>query len=102
MGSVLRSEQSTVMCFHLHIGPFQDHFLFDKPTGALLLCSGMARDWPDGRGIWLVGIEHDDRLFVGDIFECISLKEKFCIFSQICLKFESHVHHYPSLVQGIV
>jgi len=29
-----------------------DHFLFQKPTGAMLLASGMARDWPDGRGIW--------------------------------------------------
>ena len=29
-----------------------DHFLFDKPISPLLLASGMARDWPDGRGIW--------------------------------------------------
>ena len=29
-----------------------DHFLFDKPVSPLLLSSGMARDWPDGRGIW--------------------------------------------------
>ena len=29
-----------------------DHFLFDKPISPLLLSSGMARDWPDGRGIW--------------------------------------------------
>nr|BAE16971.1 mitochondrial creatine kinase [Siphonosoma cumanense] len=29
-----------------------DHFLFDKPVSPLLLCAGMARDWPDGRGIW--------------------------------------------------
>ena len=31
-----------------------DHFLFDKPVSPLLLASGMARDWPDGRGIWYV------------------------------------------------
>lgn len=30
----------------------QDHFLFDKPVSPLLLASGMARDWPDARGIW--------------------------------------------------
>nr|ABH10967.1 mitochondrial creatine kinase [Vazella pourtalesii] len=30
----------------------EDHFLFDKPVSPLLLASGMARDWPDGRGIW--------------------------------------------------
>lgn len=29
-----------------------DHFLFDKPVSPLLLSAGMARDWPDGRGIW--------------------------------------------------
>ena len=27
-------------------------FLFDKPVSPLLLASGMARDWPDARGIW--------------------------------------------------
>merc|ERR1712126_363585 len=30
----------------------EDHFLFDKPVSPLLLASGMARDWPDARGIW--------------------------------------------------
>merc|ERR1711872_1091545 len=29
-----------------------DHSLFDKPVSPLLTCAGMARDWPDGRGIW--------------------------------------------------
>ncbi|XP_011403921.1 PREDICTED: creatine kinase B-type-like isoform X1 [Amphimedon queenslandica] len=33
-----------------------DHFLFDKPVSPLLLASGMARDWPDARGIW-----HNDK-----------------------------------------
>ncbi|OCT64934.1 hypothetical protein XELAEV_18041172mg [Xenopus laevis] len=32
-----------------------DHFLFDKPVSPLLLASGMARDWPDARGIWYGG-----------------------------------------------
>jgi len=27
-------------------------FLFDKPVSPLLISSGMARDWPDARGIW--------------------------------------------------
>ncbi|KAG7281859.1 hypothetical protein CRUP_031108 [Coryphaenoides rupestris] len=30
----------------------EDHFLFDKPVSPLLTCAGMARDWPDARGIW--------------------------------------------------
>jgi creatine kinase len=29
----------------------KDHFLFDKPVSPLLTCAGMARDWPDARGI---------------------------------------------------
>ena len=33
-----------------------DHFLFDKPVSPLLLSAGMARDWPDARGIW-----HNDK-----------------------------------------
>ena len=29
-----------------------DGFLFDKPVSPLLISAGMARDWPDARGIW--------------------------------------------------
>uniref|UniRef100_UPI00358FD500 creatine kinase U-type, mitochondrial-like n=1 Tax=Myxine glutinosa TaxID=7769 RepID=UPI00358FD500 len=29
-----------------------DHLLFDKPVSPLLIAAGMARDWPDARGIW--------------------------------------------------
>ena len=31
-----------------------DHFLFQKPQGHLMVNSGAVRDWPDARGIWLV------------------------------------------------
>ncbi|XP_074927556.1 creatine kinase M-type [Chelonoidis abingdonii] len=48
-----------------------DHFLFDKPVSPLLLASGMARDWPDARGIWhndnksfLVWVNEEDHLRV--------------------------------------
>uniref|UniRef100_A0A3Q3DB71 creatine kinase n=1 Tax=Hippocampus comes TaxID=109280 RepID=A0A3Q3DB71_HIPCM len=48
-----------------------DHFLFEKPVSPLLLASGMARDWPDGRGIWyneyktfLVWVNEKDHLRV--------------------------------------
>nr|BAE97402.1 cytoplasmic creatine kinase [Dendronephthya gigantea] len=37
-----------------------DHFLFDKPVSPLLLSAGMARDWPDARGIW----HNDDKTFL--------------------------------------
>jgi len=33
-----------------------DHFLFQKPKGHLMVNSGAVRDWPDGRGIW-----HNDK-----------------------------------------
>jgi len=49
----------------------EDHFLFEKPTGALLTTSGCARDWPDGRGIWhndlknfLVWLNEEDHIRV--------------------------------------
>ncbi|XP_078678007.1 creatine kinase, flagellar-like isoform X3 [Branchiostoma floridae x Branchiostoma belcheri] len=37
-----------------------DHFLFDKPVSPLLTCAGMARDWPDARGIW----HNNDKTFL--------------------------------------
>ncbi|XP_014672629.1 PREDICTED: creatine kinase M-type-like [Priapulus caudatus] len=37
-----------------------NHFLFDKPVSPLLTCSGMARDWPDARGIW----HNEDKTFL--------------------------------------
>lgn len=46
-----------------------DHFLFDKPVSPLLTCAGMARDWPDARGIWhnssknfLVWVNEEDHI----------------------------------------
>lgn len=65
-----------------------DHFLFDKPVSPLLTCAGMARDWPDARGIWhndtktfLVWVNEEDHLRVismqkgGDIK---SVFKRFC------------------------
>lgn len=46
-----------------------DHYLFDKPVSPLLLSAGMARDWPDARGIWytqqknfLVWVNEEDHM----------------------------------------
>ena len=30
-----------------------EHLMFDKPVSPLLTSAGMARDWPDARGIFL-------------------------------------------------
>ena len=53
-----------------------DHFLFDKPVSPLLLASGMARDWPDARGIW----HNDNKTFLvwineEDHFRVISMEK---------------------------
>ena len=48
-----------------------DHFLFQKPTGHLMVNSGAVRDWPDARGIWhnkektfLIWINEEDQVRV--------------------------------------
>merc|ERR1719317_1609362 len=54
----------------------EEHFLFDKPVSPLLLASGMARDWPDARGIWhndkknfLVWVNEEDHIRIISIQE---------------------------------
>jgi creatine kinase len=66
----------------------EDHFLFDKPVSPLLLASGMARDWPDARGIWhndtktfLVWINEEDHTRVISMEKGGNFKrvfERFC------------------------
>ena len=48
-----------------------DHFLFDKPVSPLLTCAGMARDWPDARGIW----HNDDKNFLVSNIESLLYHE---------------------------
>jgi len=65
-----------------------DHFLFDKPVSPLLLASGMARDWPDARGIFhnkdknfLVWINEEDHTRVISMEKGGNMKrvfERFC------------------------
>ncbi|KAM9447204.1 creatine kinase S-type, mitochondrial isoform 1-T1 [Clarias gariepinus] len=65
-----------------------DHFLFDKPVSPLLTCAGMARDWPDGRGIWhnhektfLIWINEEDHTRVISMEKGGNMKrvfERFC------------------------
>ena len=52
-----------------------DHFLFDKPVSPLLTCAGMARDWPDARGIW----HNDNKDFLVSKKILISEKKHFII-----------------------
>ena len=67
----------------------EDHFLFDKPVSPLLLSAGMARDWPDARGIWhsedktvLVWVNEEDHTRVISMQKGGNMKEVFTRFCQ--------------------
>ncbi|XP_008318688.1 creatine kinase, testis isozyme-like [Cynoglossus semilaevis] len=62
--------------------------VFDKPVSPLLLSAGMARDWPDGRGIWhndnktfLVWVNEEDHLRVISMQKGGKMKE---VFERFC------------------
>ena len=72
-----------------------DHFLFDKPVSPLLLASGMARDWPDARGIWhndrknfLIWVNEEDHTRVISMQKGGNMKEVFTRFCNGLKKFE--------------
>ncbi|XP_034397342.1 creatine kinase U-type, mitochondrial-like [Cyclopterus lumpus] len=65
-----------------------DHLLFDKPVSPLLMAAGMARDWPDARGIWhnneknfLIWINEEDHTRIISMEKGGNMKkvfERFC------------------------
>ncbi|XP_060709906.1 creatine kinase U-type, mitochondrial-like [Hemiscyllium ocellatum] len=65
-----------------------DHLLFNKPASPFHLSSGMARDWPDARGIWYnnektfsIWINEEDHLRIISMEKGSNMKrvfEKFC------------------------
>ncbi|XP_048473158.1 creatine kinase U-type, mitochondrial-like isoform X2 [Rhincodon typus] len=65
-----------------------DHFLFDKPVSPLLTAAGMARDWPDARGIWhnnektfLIWVNEEDHTRIISMEKGGNMKrvfDKFC------------------------
>ena len=73
-----------------------DHFLFDKPVSPLLTASGMARDWPDARGIWhneeknfLIWVNEEDHTRVISMQKGGNMKEVFTRFCDGLAKFEA-------------
>ena len=65
-----------------------DHFLFDKPVSPLLTSAGMARDWPDARGIFhndaknfLVWINEEDHTRVISMETSGKMKD---VFQRFC------------------
>jgi len=74
----------------------EDHFLFDKPVSPLLTCAGMARDWPDGRGIWhndeknfLVWVNEEDHLRVISMEKSGDIRKVFKRFCEGLTKVET-------------
>jgi len=75
-----------------------DHFLFDKPVSPLLLASGMARDWPDARGIWhnsaknfLVWVNEEDHIRVISMQKDGDIKAVFTRWCEGLNKFEAAI-----------
>jgi len=75
-----------------------DHFLFDRPVSPLLTCAGMARDWPDARGIWhndnknfLVWINEEDHIRVISMQKGGDMKTVFTRFCDGLKKVESNL-----------
>merc|ERR1712024_113170 len=73
-----------------------DHFLFDKPVSPLLLCAGMARDWPDARGIWhnqsknfLVWVNEEDHMRVISMQKDHNMEQVFARWCDGLTKFEN-------------
>lgn len=74
----------------------EDHFLFDKPVSPLLTCAGMARDWPDARGIWhndqknfLVWVNEEDHLRVISMEKSGDIRKVFQRFCEGLIKVET-------------
>uniref|UniRef100_H2Z695 creatine kinase n=1 Tax=Ciona savignyi TaxID=51511 RepID=H2Z695_CIOSA len=77
-----------------------DHFLFDKPVSPLLTCAGMARDWPDARGIFhndeknfLVWVNEEDHMRVISMEKGGNMKS---VFTRFC----KGINQMESIIQG--
>merc|ERR1712024_360188 len=73
-----------------------DHFLFDKPVSPLLTCAGMARDWPDARGIWhnqsknfLVWVNEEDHMRIISMQKDHNMEQVFARWCDGLTKFEN-------------
>jgi len=82
-----------------------DHFLFQKPTGHLMVNSGAVRDWPDARGIWhnneknfLIWINEEDQCRVISMEQGGNIKSTFERFgrglTQIEKLLKEHKHSF--------
>jgi len=74
----------------------EDHFLFQKPTGHLMVNSGAVRDWPQGRGIWhnkdknfLIWVNEEDHCRVISMEQGGDMKGTFARFCKGLKEVES-------------
>jgi len=75
-----------------------DHFLFDKPVSPLLTSAGMARDWPEARGIWhndnkdlLVWVNEEDHVRIISMERSGNMTAVFKRFCDGCNEIEERV-----------
>ncbi|XP_057306472.1 creatine kinase, testis isozyme-like [Hydractinia symbiolongicarpus] len=75
-----------------------DHFLFDKPVSPLLTCAGMARDWPDARGIFhnkeknfLIWVNEEDHSRIISMEKGGNMKNVFERFCRGLKEVENHI-----------
>nr|Q9XY07.1 RecName: Full=Arginine kinase; Short=AK [Apostichopus japonicus]BAA76385.1 arginine kinase [Apostichopus japonicus] len=75
-----------------------DHFLFDRPVSRHFTSGGMARDFPDGRGIWhndkknfLVWINEEDHTRIISMQMGGNMKEVFERFTRGLTEVEKHI-----------
>ncbi|KAM7391371.1 hypothetical protein PAMP_022066 [Pampus punctatissimus] len=76
-----------------------EHFLFDKPVSPLLTAAGMARDWPDARGIWhnneknfLIWINEEDHTRIISMEKGGNMKRVFERFCRGLKQVENLIH----------
>ncbi|XP_071794273.1 arginine kinase-like isoform X1 [Asterias amurensis] len=75
-----------------------DHFLFERPISRHFTSGGMARDFPDGRGIWhtndkrfLVWVNEEDHLRIISMRQGGDMKAVFELFCEGLSKFEGQM-----------
>jgi len=75
-----------------------DHFLFDRPTSRHFTSGGMARDFPDGRGIWhndkknfLVWVGEEDHTRIIAMQMGGNMKEVFERWTRGLVEVEKHI-----------
>ncbi|XP_064169029.1 creatine kinase U-type, mitochondrial-like isoform X2 [Anguilla rostrata] len=81
-----------------------DHFLFEKPVSPLMTCTGMARDWPDSRGIWhnkqktfLVWVNEEDHTRVISMEKGGNMKQ---VFERFCKGLKEDPH-FPKILENL-